>query len=78
MKTPEPRSCEVTTGLRPTDWCTPRDLNPEPTDQDSVALPIELERRTPPYPLRMVGLLTPVYPGWHGADGTSLEEVCDR
>ena len=27
-------------------WCRPEDLNPQPTDYKSVALPIELGRQT--------------------------------
>lgn len=41
-------------------------------------LPLELEMRTPPYPLGFMGLLVQVYPGCHGADWTLLEEVYDR
>ena len=26
-------------------WCRLQDLNPQPTDYDSVALPVELSRR---------------------------------
>ena len=29
----------------PLRWCRPEDLNPQPTDYKSVALPIELSRR---------------------------------
>ncbi len=29
----------------PSKWCRLEDLNPQPTDYDSVALPIELSRR---------------------------------
>jgi hypothetical protein len=28
----------------PSTWCRPKDLNPQPTDYKSVALPIELDR----------------------------------
>src|SRR5699024_4267144 len=38
-------SPDVMPGEGPSSLCAPRDSNPEPTDEESVALPIELEAR---------------------------------
>ncbi len=39
-------------GTPPIKWCRREDLNPQPTDYKSVALPVELHRHGDPYGIR--------------------------
>src|SRR5699024_12480353 len=48
----------VMPGEGPSSLCAPRDSNPEPTDSESVALPIELEERAALVALRVLILIT--------------------
>ena len=49
IRTPEPEGADLQSAAfshfaTPPKWCRPEDLNPQPTDYKSVALPIELGR----------------------------------
>ena len=50
IRTTEPKGTELQSAAfshfaTPPSWCRLKDLNPQPTDYKSVALPIELSRR---------------------------------
>ena len=50
IRTAEPKGTELQSAAfshfaTPPSWCRLKDLNPQPTDYKSVALPVELSRR---------------------------------